>query len=66
MTDEEIDALIIATGCNCDFSSGTRGMDRCSKCDGTGSRLRINVPDGILYFPNTKLGYQNAVEKLKK
>lgn len=40
----------------CDFSSGHRGMDWCSKCDGTGS---IFVIGGHIY-PNTKEGYKAA------
>lgn len=39
----------------CDFSSGTRGMDRCAKCDGTGSRL-LHLPTGDSY-PNTERGW---------
>lgn len=41
-------------GCDdCDFGGGTRGMDRCAKCDGTGSLFFVN---GRTY-PNTKSGY---------
>lgn len=47
------------TSCpHCDFSGGTRGMDRCSKCDGTGSVFRV----GGRYYPNTKEGYEAAVK----
>lgn len=41
----------------CDFGSGMRGMDRCAKCDGTGSVFRV----GLRTFPNTKEGYDEAV-----
>lgn len=41
---------------HCDFSGGTRGMDRCSKCDGTGSQL-LHTPSGQLY-PNTEEGWK--------
>lgn len=48
-----------ATGCShCDFSSGTRGMDRCRRCDGTGSVFRV----GEKSFPNTREGYEKACE----
>jgi hypothetical protein len=56
------DDKIIATSCSCDFSMGTRGMDRCSKCDGTGSRLRV----GELYWPNTRDGYIEALNTVRK
>jgi hypothetical protein len=51
-------------GCTCDFSSGTRGMDRCSHCDGTGSRLLVVVDGQPFYFPNTKEGWGRALTKL--
>lgn len=46
-------------GCRyCDFSSGRRGMDRCSKCDGIGSVFRV----GARTFFNTKDGYIAALK----
>ena len=42
---------------HCDFGGGTRGMDRCAKCDGTGSVFRV----GWVTYPNTKQGYIDAV-----
>ena len=48
-------------GCTCDFSGGYRGMDRCSRCDGTGSRFLVTTEAGPLYFPNTKEGYEAAL-----
>lgn len=47
-------------GCTCDFSSGTRGMDRCYKCDGTGSRLLASAGNDLRYFPNTREGWVDA------
>jgi hypothetical protein len=44
---------------HCDFGTGQRGMDRCPKCDGTGSQL---VYRGRLY-PNTKEGYDRAIKE---
>ncbi len=35
---------------------GYRGMDRCAKCDGTGSIFIV----GGKSFPNTKDGYEKA------
>lgn len=44
--------------CNiCDFGTGTRGMDRCSRCDGTGSVFFVRGH----FYPNTKEGYENAL-----
>lgn len=44
-------------GCDvCDFGSGTRGMDRCSKCKGTGSVFWVD--DNC--YPNTREGYIDA------
>lgn len=40
----------------CDFSSGQRGMDRCGKCDGTGSVFRV----GLRIYPNTDQGFEKA------
>lgn len=45
---------------HCDFGSGRRGMDRCSKCDGFGSVFRVN---GKVFF-NTKEGYTAAKKEL--
>lgn len=44
----------------CDFSSGQRGMDRCSACGGTGSVFKVLA----LSFPNTKEGYEKALKHL--
>jgi len=41
---------------HCDFGSGYRGMDTCSRCDGTGS---VFVVAGQTY-PNTREGYTEA------
>ena len=41
---------------HCDFGSGQRGMDRCSKCDGTGSVFFVAGQK----FPNTEAGYLAA------
>lgn len=41
-------------------------MDRCAKCDGTGSRLFVAVDGKPFYFPNTRKGYMNAMKKLKE
>jgi hypothetical protein len=55
-------------GCTCDFSGGTRGMDRCGRCGGTGSRFLVVVKqddgDQTFYFPNTKRGYEAAKAKI--
>ncbi len=57
-------------GCICDFSGGTRGMDRCSRCDGTGSRFLVVVRqewgNQAFYFPNTKEGYERAKAKIAR
>lgn len=47
---------------HCDFGTGHRGMDWCSKCGGTGSVFRV----GLRVFPNTKKGYEEAVRELNK
>ena len=53
------DALPKARRCHhCDLSMGTRGMDRCGKCDGTGSGFQV----GLRFFPNTQEGYEAALE----
>lgn len=45
---------------HCDFSGGTRGMDRCHICDGTGSVFR-----GCgRYYPNTQRGYIETLRAL--
>ena len=55
----------------CDFASGYRGMDRCAKCDGTGSLLMVRSPGpaslpaalrSITTFPNTVAGMAAAQE----
>lgn len=52
-----------ASGCgHCDFGSGSRGMDRCSRCDGTGS---VFIQAGAT-FPNTEEGYLEAVRAMIK
>jgi hypothetical protein len=45
---------------HCDFGTGQRGMDRCAKCDGTGSVFIV----GQRRFPNTKEGYEAACAAL--
>lgn len=52
--------------CTCDFSGGTRGMDRCHLCNGTGSRFLVIIDEEAWYFPNTKEGYGKAKEKIEK
>lgn len=48
------------SGCPfCDFSSGQRGMDRCAKCDGTGSVFLVNGRR----FANTLEGYLEACQE---
>ena len=42
---------------HCDFGSGQRGMDRCAKCDGSGS---VFIVKGKLY-PNTENGFKEAL-----
>jgi len=45
----------------CDFSMGTRGMDRCSRCDGTGSVFLVGDREkNPHFFANTKKGYEAA------
>jgi hypothetical protein len=51
-------------GCTCDFSGGTRGMDRCHRCDGTGSRFIVVSNGEGWYYPNTRKGYVEAMHKL--
>ena len=46
----------------CDFSRGTRGMDRCAKCKGTGSVFWV----GNRTYPNTKEGYEDALKAMKR
>lgn len=46
---------------HCDFGSGRRGMDRCSRCEETGSVFYV----GQEMFPNTIEGYEAAVAALK-
>lgn len=51
--------ILKPTACgHCDFGSGTRGMDRCAKCDGAGSVFRV----GDKSFANTRDGYEEALE----
>lgn len=42
---------------------GHRGMDRCGKCDGTGSQFVI--PDGRRW-PNTEAGWNAAVKAMEE
>lgn len=49
---------------HCDFGTGQRGIDRCGKCDGTGSCFLCVVDGEVLYFPNTREGYVKAMEKV--
>jgi hypothetical protein len=58
----EEDAKIIVTDCTCDFSCGRRGMDRCPRCGGTGSMLRVDK----LYWPNNERGYMAALTKVRE
>ena len=54
-------SIIKPATCNhCDLGSGQRGMDNCSKCDGTGSVFLV----GVRSFPNTREGYEEALEAL--
>lgn len=46
----------------CDFASDKKGMDRCTKCNGTGSVLHANNKQ----FPNTEDGYFDAIQELNK
>lgn len=46
---------------HCDFGTGMRGMDRCSKCDGIGSGFWVPGPR---FYPNTKAGYDAAFKAL--
>lgn len=46
---------------HCDFGSGQRGMDRCSKCGGTGSGFWANGS----FYPNTKEGHDAAVHEIQ-
>lgn len=58
----EEDARIIAKGCHhCDFSMGTRGMDRCARCDGTGSVFWVYGRS----YPNTEAGFHRALTALR-
>lgn len=41
-------------------------MDRCSRCQGTGSRFLVVVKEQAFYFPNTKGGWDAAVRKLEQ
>jgi len=52
----------VATSCiHCDFASDHRGMDRCGKCDGTGSQF-MHIPTGERY-PNTKTGWEELCDE---
>ena len=41
---------------HCDFGFGMRGMDRCGRCNGTGSGFWVKGK----FYPNTKFGYLEA------
>ncbi len=63
---QEGDIVIIEpklTECfHCDFASGRRGMDRCGKCDGTGTLYRVLIPGkAARFFAGTEDGYADAV-----
>lgn len=59
----EEDAKIAAKHCpHCDFSGGTRGMDRCHVCDGTGSVFWVYGRS----YPNTEEGYNRALNALRR
>jgi hypothetical protein len=61
--DEDMGEMLKPFACfHCDFSSGQRGMDRCSVCKGTGS---IFVVHGKT-FSNTEEGYNAACKEAKK
>lgn len=45
---------------HCDFGTGMRGMDSCSKCKGTGSRFLVVADGKPHFFPNTEAGYGDA------
>lgn len=57
------DPRIKAVACFGYCFDGRIGMDRCAKCDGTGSQLAVS---GIQHrrFPNTKEGYEKALKLL--
>jgi hypothetical protein len=51
----------VAQRCHhCDFSSGQRGMDMCSKCDGSGGLL-VHIPTKS-WYANTKAGWDQMVK----
>lgn len=62
MTAEMAEPQVV--GCTCDFSGGTRGMDRCGRCAGTGSRFLVVTNGNPFYFPNTRRGYEDACRTL--
>lgn len=45
---------------HCDLGMGRRGMDRCPRCDSTGSVFTVNIDGKILTFPNTEEGFKKA------
>ena len=47
---------------HCDFGSGQRGVDRCGKCNGTGSGFYVKNQ----FYPNTKNGYEKACAAYEK
>lgn len=45
---------------HCDFSSGQRGMDSCSKCRGAGSVLVFSATGD--HYPNTREGWVKMIK----
>lgn len=56
------DAIPVLKCWHCDFGSGQRGCDRCSKCDGTG---RVFWADGRAY-PYTPDGEEAAKTSMRE
>lgn len=49
----------------CDFASGRRGMDRCSKCGGTGWQLHYYDGRYVLVFPDNERGRNDMHEAIE-
>jgi hypothetical protein len=60
-TKEEDDQIVAYECGHCDFGTGRRGMDRCSKCDGTGSYLKF----GGKKYENSRDGYKAALDAVR-